>query len=181
MNSEDRVYVSAAIILKLLRFARGPDESFQSLNPSTELQRRVIALREIQNKHDEFELEYNKEKAAHVPSTRRYTTHCMNRFKIVIGVVEGEDNDGTQNLGVGRDEDKGLPSFWLRQVRREDPAAADLDCHLLPLAVDVVAAFACQVRREDPAAADLDCHLLPLAVDVVAALPGEPESLTKCH
>nr|GMC62828.1 nucleosome assembly protein 1;3-like [Ipomoea batatas] len=74
------------------------------------------------------------------------------RFKIVIGVVEGEGNDGTQNLGVGRDEDKGIPSFWLRQVRREDPPAADLDC-----------------------------HLLPLAVDVVAALPGEPESLTKCH
>nr|GMC68374.1 nucleosome assembly protein 1;3-like [Ipomoea batatas] len=118
MNSEDRVYVSAAIILKLLRFARGPDESFQSLNPSTELQRRVIALREIQNKHDEFELEYSKEKAAHVPSTRRYTTHCMNSLE-------------TQRCW----------SLLLVKFRREDPAAADLDCHLLPLAVDVVAAL----------------------------------------
>nr|GMC90972.1 uncharacterized protein LOC109180791 [Ipomoea batatas] len=65
MNYEDRVEVSAARILKnqLLSFAGGPDESFQSLNSSTEVQRRVIALRETQNKHDEFEVEYNKEKA----------------------------------------------------------------------------------------------------------------------
>nr|GLL19933.1 nucleosome assembly protein 1;3-like [Ipomoea trifida] len=82
----------------------GPDESFQSLNPSTELQRRVIALREIQQGEGSSRSKYQK----------IYYPLYEQRFKIVIGVVEGEGNDGTQNLGVGRDEDKGIPSFWLR-------------------------------------------------------------------
>nr|GMC82864.1 nucleosome assembly protein 1;3 [Ipomoea batatas]GMC86980.1 nucleosome assembly protein 1;3 [Ipomoea batatas] len=69
----------------------------------------------VQNKHDEFEVEYNKEKATLDAKYQNiYYPLYEQRFKIVSGAVEGEGNDGTQNMGVGRDEDKGIPSFWLR-------------------------------------------------------------------
>nr|GMC58924.1 nucleosome assembly protein 1 [Ipomoea batatas] len=158
MNSdEDRVDASAARILRnqLLSFERGPEESFQSLNTSPKVQRRVIALREIQNKHYEFEVEYSKEKAALDAKYRKiyYTLHEKNkhgeleveytmekatldakyqkiyyplyqqRFKIVSGAEEVEGNNGTQNIGVEGDKDKGIPSFWLVAMKNNQQIA----------------------------------------------------------
>nr|GLL19940.1 nucleosome assembly protein 1;4-like [Ipomoea trifida] len=158
MNSdEDRVDASAARILRnqLLSFERGPEESFQSLNTSPEVQRRVIALREIQNNHDEFEVEYNKEKAALDAKYRKiyYALYEQNkhgeleveytmekaaldakyqkiyyplyqqRFKIVSGAEEVEGNNGTQNIGVEGDKDKGIPSFWLVAMKNNQQIA----------------------------------------------------------
>nr|GMC65433.1 nucleosome assembly protein 1;3-like [Ipomoea batatas] len=129
MNSdEDRVDASATRIPrnKLLSFAKGPGETFQSRpNSSTQVQRRLIALREIQvtynlayilvsNKHDEFEVEYSKEKAALDAKYQKiYYPLYDKRFRIVSGADEVEGNNGTQNMGVEQDEDKGIPSFWL--------------------------------------------------------------------
>nr|GMD86275.1 nucleosome assembly protein 1;3-like isoform X2 [Ipomoea batatas] len=118
MNSdEDRVDASATRIPRnqLLSFAKGPGETFQSRpNSSTQVQRRLIALREIQNKHDEFEVEYSKEKAALDAKYQKiYYPLYDKRFRIVSGADEVEGNNGTQNMGVEQDEDKGIPSFWL--------------------------------------------------------------------
>nr|GLL19937.1 nucleosome assembly protein 1;3-like [Ipomoea trifida] len=128
MNSdEDRVDASAARILRnqLLSFERGPEESFQGLNTSPEVQRRVIALREIhQNNHDEFEVEYNKEKAALDAKYRKiYYALYEQRFKIVSGAEEVEGNNGTQNIGVEGDKDKGIPSFWLVAMKNNQQIA----------------------------------------------------------
>nr|GMC60978.1 nucleosome assembly protein 1;3-like isoform X2 [Ipomoea batatas] len=127
MNSdEDRVDVSAARILRnqLLSFERGPKESFQGLNTSPEVQRRVIALREIQNKHGELEVEYTMEKAALDAKYQKiYYPLYQQRFKIVSGAEEVEGNNGTQNIGVEGDKDKGIPSFWLVAMKNNQQIA----------------------------------------------------------
>nr|GLL19941.1 nucleosome assembly protein 1;3-like [Ipomoea trifida] len=97
MNSdEDRVDASATRIPRnqLLSFAKGPGETFQSRpNSSTQVQRRLIALREIQNKHDEFEVEYSKEKAAlNAKYQKIYYPLYDKRFRIVSGADEVEDS-----------------------------------------------------------------------------------------
>ncbi|XP_019191710.1 PREDICTED: nucleosome assembly protein 1;3-like [Ipomoea nil] len=126
MKSEVGVDVTTARILRneLLSFARGP-EPLQSLSSSTDqVQTRLIALREIQIKHDEYEVEHNKEKEALEAKYQKiYYPLYDQRYKIVSGALEGEDYVGTQNMGVKRDEGKGIPSFWLVAMKNNKTIA----------------------------------------------------------
>ncbi|XP_019191711.1 PREDICTED: nucleosome assembly protein 1;4-like [Ipomoea nil] len=126
MKSEVGVDVTTARILRneLLSFARGP-EPLQSLSSSTDqVQTRLIALREIQIKLDEYEVEHSKEKEALEAKYQKiYYPLYDQRYKIVSGALEGEDYVGTQNMGVKRDEGKGIPSFWLVAMKNNKTIA----------------------------------------------------------
>nr|GMD55897.1 WAT1-related protein At2g39510-like [Ipomoea batatas] len=103
----------------LLSFARGLDESFQSLNSSTEVQRRVIALREIQNKHDEFEVEYSKEKAALDAKVFGAGVIVIGLYMVLWGKKQDQDSQESLNDQVASIDKP--PSTLVKFPTKQEP------------------------------------------------------------
>nr|GMC61519.1 nucleosome assembly protein 1;3-like isoform X1 [Ipomoea batatas] len=82
------------------------------------------AARILRNKYDELEVQYIMEKAALDAKYQKiYYPLYQQRLKIVSGADEVEGNNGTQNMGVEGDKDKGIPSFWLVAMKNNKQIA----------------------------------------------------------
>ncbi|CAN6906924.1 unnamed protein product [Brassica oleracea] len=122
LNVEDRAGLVNALKNKLQNLAGQHSDVLENLTPI--VRKRVEALREIQNQHNEIEAKFFEEKAAlEAKYQKLYQPFYTKRYEIVNGVVEVE---GAPEEEDKADEEKGVPDFWLIALKNNEITAEEI-------------------------------------------------------
>eukprot|EP00252_Welwitschia_mirabilis_P018728 TRINITY_DN417_c0_g1_i1.p1 TRINITY_DN417_c0_g1~~TRINITY_DN417_c0_g1_i1.p1 ORF type:complete len:258 (-),score=54.52 TRINITY_DN417_c0_g1_i1:72-731(-) len=97
----------------------------EGLPPS--VRKRVLTLRQLQTEHDEFKAKFYEERAVlEAKYQKLYEPLYTKRYEIVNGILDVESN--TEEKHTARDEgdkqeEKGVPQFWLTALKTNDITA----------------------------------------------------------
>ncbi|KAJ6842257.1 nucleosome assembly protein 1,2-like isoform X4 [Iris pallida] len=91
------------------------------------VRKRVEALREIQDEHDELEAKFFEERAAlEAKYQKLYEPLYTKRYDIVNGVVEVEGAKSETPAEDTASEEKGVPDFWLTAMKTNEVLAEEI-------------------------------------------------------
>ncbi|KAJ0250987.1 Nucleosome assembly protein 1 [Hirschfeldia incana] len=128
LKDEDRAGLMNILKNKLAGQHRS--DVLENLTPHVKA--RVLALKDIQNQHDELEAKFREERALlEAKYEKLYQPLYAKRYEIVNGTTEIEltPEDTKMDEGEGGDktaEEKGVPSFWLTALQNNDVTSEEV-------------------------------------------------------
>jgi nucleosome assembly protein 1-like 1 len=127
LSAADRAGL-VSVLKDKLQFLAGQSSGYlESLSPK--VKDRVAVLQTLQSEHDELEAKFHEERAAlEAKYQKLYDPLYRKRSDIVNGVVDVEHKtpEGEAAVDVDKEEEKGIPEFWLTAMKQNEILALQI-------------------------------------------------------